>query len=107
MQALDQTADRDVRRERDQHMDMSRGDMALQNIDARLLALFPADGADSFCHLTTQHFMAILGDPDDLEVNRKDRMGTTAILTHAPQSTKKLLKLPPKGVGFAPPNWRQ
>src|SRR5262249_18863760 len=29
------------------------------------------------------------------------------IVTHAPPSTQKLRKQPPKGVDFAPPNWGQ
>jgi hypothetical protein len=51
--------------------------------------------------------MAILGDPDDVEMDRKGGVGAMAIVTHAPQSTQNLLKLPPKGGGFTPPNWRQ
>ena len=69
-------------------MDMIRRDMPLEDIDARLLAFFPDNGADPFGHLTTQHLMAILGDPDDVEVDRKGRMGAMAIVTHAPESTK-------------------
>ena len=52
-------------------------------------------------------FMAVLGDPDDMEGDGKRRMGAMAIVTHVPQSTQNLLKLPPKGGGFAPPNWGQ
>ena len=68
---LDQAADRDVRRDRDHHMDMVRRDVPLQDIDTGLLALFPDEGTDPFCDLTTQHLMAILGDPDDMEVDGK------------------------------------
>ena len=88
-------------------MDMIWRDVPLQDIDAGLLALFTDNGTYSFCNLTAQHFVAILGDPDDMEVDGKRRMGAMAIVTHAPQSTQNLLKLPPKGGGFAPPNWRQ
>ena len=88
-------------------MDMIRGDMALQNIDTGFLTLFPDDGMDSCCHLAAQRPMAILGNPGNMQMNRKDGVGTMAIVTHVPQSTKNLLKLPPKGGGFAPPNWRQ
>jgi hypothetical protein len=38
---LDQVTDRSMRPNRDHHMHMSREDMALQNIDARFLILFP------------------------------------------------------------------
>ena len=104
---LDQATDRDVRGNRDHDMDMVRGEMPLEDIDAGLLAFFPDDGPDPFRDLATQHFMALLGDPDDREMDGKRRMGAMAIITHAPQSTQDLLKLPPKGGGFAPPNWRQ
>src|SRR5262249_29934481 len=104
---LDQATDGDVWRDGDHHMDMICRDMPLQNIDSRFLTLFAHNGAHSFRHFTAQHLMAILGDPDNMQVNRKDGVGPMAIVTHAPQSTKNLLKLPPKGVGFAPPNWRQ
>ena len=88
-------------------MDMARRDVPLEDIAAGLLALFTDNGPDPLGDLTAQHFMAVLGDPDDMEVDGKRRMGAMAIVTHAPQSTQNLLKLPPKGVGFAPPNWRQ
>jgi hypothetical protein len=51
--------------------------------------------------------VAILGDPDDMQMDGKGRMGTMAVVTHATESTANLLKLPPKGGGFTPPNWRQ
>jgi hypothetical protein len=102
---LDQATDRDVRWDGDHHMDMVRRDVPLQDIDAGLLALFPDDGPDPFGHLTAQHLMAILGDPDDVEMDGKGGVGTMAIVTHARESIENLLKLPPKGGGFAPPNW--
>jgi hypothetical protein len=104
---LDQATDRDVRRDRDHDMDMIRGDMPLQDIDTRFLALFTDDGPDPFGHLIAQDLVTVLGDPDDMEVDGKCRMGAMAIVTHTPQSTENRLKLPPKGGGFAPPNWRQ
>ena len=88
-------------------MDMVGCDVPLEDIDAGLLALFTDDGTDPFCDLTAPYLVAICGDPDDMEGEGKGRMGAMAIVTHAPQSTKNLLKLPPKGGGFAPPNWRQ
>jgi hypothetical protein len=39
-----------------------------------------------------------------MEVEGKRCMGAVAIVTHVPQSAQILLKLPPKGRGFAPPN---
>ena len=88
-------------------MDMVWRNVPLENIDMGLLALFTDNGPDPFCHLTAQDLMAIFGDPHDMEVDGKRRMGAMAIVTHVPQSTQNLLKLPPKGGGFDPPNWRQ
>jgi hypothetical protein len=62
---------------------MIRGDVPLENIDAGLLALFTDDGTDPFRNLTAQHFMAVLGNPDDMEMDGKCRMGAMAIVTHA------------------------
>src|SRR5262249_40162031 len=107
LHALDQATDRDVRRDGDHHMPMIRRDMPLQDIDASFLTLFTDESAHPFCHLATQDFVAILGDPDDVQVDREGRRRTTAIVTHAPECIENLLKLPPKGGGFAPPNWRQ
>jgi len=104
---LDQATDGDVRWDGDPHMDLSRGDMPLQDIDARLLTCFVDNGPHPFRHLTTPHFVAILRDPDDMQVERAGRMGARAIGTQAPEASEKLLKLPPQGGGFAPPNWRQ
>ncbi len=99
---LDEATDRDVRWDRDPHMDMVWRDVPVEDIDAGFLALFTDDGTDPFCDLIAQHLVAILGDLDDMEVDGKRRMGAMAIVTHVPQSTQNLLKLPPKGGGFAP-----
>src|SRR5919197_344585 len=88
-------------------MDMIYRDMSLQKIDARLLTRFAGNGADPFCDLATQRLVAILGDPDNMQVHGKDGVGTMTIVTHAPQSTQNLFKLSPKGGGLAPSNWRQ
>jgi hypothetical protein len=77
-------------------MDMLRRAIPLEDIDTGLLALFPDDGTDPFRHFTTSYLMAILGDPDNMKIDGKCRMGALARVTHAPQSTQNLLKLPPK-----------
>ena len=104
---LDEATDGDMRRDGDHDMDMIRRDMPLQDIDARLPTFFPYNRPHPLCDLTAQDLVAIFGDPHDMEVDGKRRMGAMAIVTHAPQSTQNLLKLPPKGGGFDPPNWRQ
>src|SRR2546427_3247051 len=93
--SLDQATDRDVRGDRDHHMDMVWRDVPLEDIDAGLLTLFTDDGTNPFWHYTSLHLLAILGDPDNMEVDGKRRMGAMAIVTHVPQSTQNLLKLPP------------
>ena len=104
---LDEATDGDMRREGDHDMDMSRRDMPLQDSDARLPTFFPYHRPHPLCDLTAQDLGAICGDPHDMEVDGKRRMGAMAIVTHGPQSIQNLLKLPPQGGGFDPPNWRQ
>ena len=104
---LDEPTDGHVRRDGEQHMDRSRRDMPLEDIDTRLLTFFADNGTDPFRHFTTQNLVAIRRDPDDMEMDRERCMGAMAIVTHARESSENLLKLPPKGGGFAPPNWRQ
>ena len=88
-------------------MDMVWCNVSLEDSDAGFLTLFTDNGSDPFGHLTAQHFMAVLSDPDNMEVDGKRRVGAMAIITQVPQSSKNFLKLPPKGGGFAPPNRRQ
>ena len=88
-------------------MDRVRRDVPWEDSDAGLLALFTDNGTDPFCDLTAPYFMAVLGDPDEREVDGERRMRARAIGTPALQSTQNRRKLPPKGGGFAPPNWRQ
>src|SRR6266436_4668313 len=56
------------------------------HVHPRLLTCLTDDGTDPFGHVTPQHFVAIRGDPDDGQVDRKGCVGTMAIVTHAPQS---------------------
>ncbi len=79
----------------------------MEDIDTRLLTCFADTGADPFRHFTTQDLVAILRDPDDMQMDRERGMGAMALVTQARESIENLLKLPPKGGGFAPPNWRQ
>jgi hypothetical protein len=84
-------------------MDVIGSDMPLQNIDTKLAALLPHNRPDPFRDFATQGLVAILGDPDNVQMDRKGGMGAMAIVTHTPESTENLLKLPPKGGGFNPP----
>jgi len=98
---LDQATDGDVGRDRHHDMDMVRRDMALEHVHPGLLACLADDGTDPFGDLAAPHLMAILGDPDDREMDGKGGVGAMAIVTYAPKSTENLLKRPPKGGGFA------
>jgi hypothetical protein len=55
--------------ESDHDMHMVRRDMSLQDIAPRLLTLYAPNDADPFCDLTAQYLMAILSDPDNIEVS--------------------------------------
>jgi hypothetical protein len=87
LHAWDQPTDGDVGWDGEHRMDMIQGDMTLQDIDPRLLTCFTDDRSHPFCHITTPYFVAILGDPDGMEVDGKGRMGAMVIVTPAPQST--------------------
>ena len=81
--------------------------MPWQAIDARLPPCFPSNRPPPLSARTAQDLGAICGAPHDMEVDGTRRLGAMALVTHGPQSTQNLLKLPPKGGGFDPPNWRQ
>jgi hypothetical protein len=107
LQPRAQATDRDVWGDREHHMDMVWRDGPVEDSDAGLLALVTDDGPAPFCDLPAQHRVAIRGAPDEREVDGKRRLAAMASVTQVPQSTQKLLKLPPQGRGFAPPNRRQ
>ena len=56
-----------------------------------------ARGRPRFRYLATQPFVAILGDPDHREMDRKRRLGALARVTHTPKCTENLLKPRSKG----------
>src|SRR5919202_488601 len=66
---LDQATDGDVWRDRHHDMDMVRRDMVLENVHSGLLTFLTDDGTDPFGHVAPQHFVAILGDPDAVQVD--------------------------------------
>jgi hypothetical protein len=107
LQALAQAPAGDVRRDRDQPMAVVRRPGPWQEVAAGLLALCPDDGPPPCGALTAPHLVALLGEPDAREVDRKRCMGARARGTPAPQATQNLLKRPPQGGGGAPPKRRQ
>jgi hypothetical protein len=60
------------------------GNMATQNLHPGFTALFAHDFADPFGNLTAENFATILGDPHNMEMDRKNGVGTMAIITHMP-----------------------
>jgi len=104
---LDQATERDGRWDREHPRDMVWRHGPVEESDAGLRALVPDEGPDPSCDRTAPHLVTILGDLDDREVDGTRCRGAMARVTHGPQSTQKLLKLPPQGGGFAPPNRRQ
>ena len=65
-------------------MHMIRGDMAPQNLYSGFTALFAYDFAYPFSHLTAKHLATILGDSHDMQVDRKNGVGTMTIIAHGP-----------------------
>jgi hypothetical protein len=86
---------------------MLREAMALEDSNTGFLTLLLDKRTPPLSALTTPDLATLFGDPDAMEVDRPWRLGAMAGVTHAPESTKNLLKLPPQGGGFAPPNGRQ
>jgi hypothetical protein len=62
LQARDEAPDRALRWDGDPHMPMIRRARPWEDIAPRLPTCLPDNGTHPFCHLTTQHFMAVLGD---------------------------------------------
>src|ERR671914_2964263 len=87
---LDQTTDRYLGWDRYQPMHMIRQDMPLPDIYARLATLLPHYRAHPFGYLFVQYLMPILRDPDHMQVDREDGVGTMTILTHASKLTKNV-----------------
>lgn len=64
-----------------------------------------AQGPDCRHHAASHHLYATVRSIMEMECTC--RLGAMAGVMHAPESTEKLLKLPPQGEGFNPPNGRQ
>ena len=94
---LDEAPESDMRGDRAPHMDMLRREMPVEDSAPRLLTCCADTSVAPFRHLATQPFVTILGDPDNREMERKRRPGARARVTHVPECTENLLRLPPKG----------
>ena len=89
-------------------MNMIGRNVPLQDVHPLPAAFFAHHIPNPFRYRTPQHFMAVLGDPHHMEMDGKDGMRAMAIIVYeASRSKRGVLKLPPKGGGFALPHWRQ
>ncbi len=63
-------------------MDMIGRKMPLQNIDALPPTFFAHNISNPFRHHPSEDFVTILGDPDDVDMNRKNRVRPVTMFFH-------------------------
>ena len=108
LEVLDQPTDRHLGRDRQQHMHMIRRNVPLQDVHPLPAAFLANHLPNPFRHHTAQHFVAVLRDPYHVQMDGEYGMGAVTIIAHESSRSKRgMLKLPPKGGGFALPHWRQ
>ncbi len=61
----------------------------LQDVHPLPATFFTHHLPNPFRYRTPQHFMAVLGDPHDMEVDGEDRMRAMAIVIHEATRSKK------------------
>jgi hypothetical protein len=107
LQPLDQSADRQLRRDGHKQVDVILGDMPFQNLNRLIPANFPEHFPRPIRYISHQNRLPILGYPHQMQMDDKNTMGTMPIFAHASDFTQEMLKLPAKAGGFDPPKGRQ
>src|SRR5712691_10937509 len=103
--ALDRLHDparREVRRDAQKQMDMSRPDVTLQDLDVERPADLPNQIPNLRPDLSSQHRLAILRDEHEVVVQRIHRMGGSTIFAHGADRISSPLKASPEGEGVHP-----
>ncbi len=81
-QHLEQTADRHLRRDRDEQMHMIFRDVPFHNRDFVVAANFANQFSDSQPDFACQHRLAVLRDPDDVQVNLERGVRAAPVVLH-------------------------
>lgn len=74
LELLDEPTDRDLGWNRQQHVNMIRGNVPLQDVHPLPAAFLAHHIPHPFRHRTPQHFVTVFGDPHDMQVDREDRV---------------------------------
>ena len=109
-QHLEQATDGHLRWNRDEQMHMIFRDVPFDNRDFLVTADFSNQLSQTGADLARHDWLAVLGDPDQMQVNAKNRVCAMPILCHGDElyhAPENLLKSSPKGEGFNPPRWGQ
>ena len=84
-------------------MHMVFRNMALQNLHVFLAADLPYQLTDTCPNLSRKDSLPILRDPHYMQVDREDSVRTVSVFHAAILPTPSMLKPPPEGGGFNPP----
>ena len=90
LQHLEQPTDGQARRHAHEQMDVIAGDMSFHNRDFMRAADFADQLSNSGADLAAHDWLTILRDPDDVQVDAKDRMCAMPIFCHDAQSSTGL-----------------
>ncbi len=82
-QHLDEPADGHLRWHRDEQMHMIFRDVPFHNRYFQVTADFAQQLSESQSDFATHHGLAVLCDPDEVQMDTKDRMRAVAVICHA------------------------
>jgi len=97
---LDQVADRHVRRNRNEQMDMILRDVSPDDLNIHLVANVPDQLPDPTRQLSRHHWLAVLRDPNEMDLEIINAVRGLSVVLHPPKLIK--LKSSPEGEGFSP-----
>lgn len=106
LQALQKSADRNLRRYRHEQVNMVLRHMPLENRNIMMTTDLPDQIPNPCPNFARQHPTPILRNPDQMQMNLVHSVRAMPIVFHAPNLAyrkQKLLKPSPKGEGFNPP----
>ena len=89
LEGLDQPTDRHLGRDRQQHRHMIRRNVPLPDVYPLPAAFLANHLPNPFRHRTAQHFVAVLRDPDHVQMDGEYGMGAVTIIAHESSHSKR------------------
>lgn len=86
-QHLEQPADGHLRRDRNEQVHVILRDVPLHNRDLVVAAYLADQLPEPQPNFTRHHRLAVLGDPDDVQVNLEDRVRAAPVIPHGRESS--------------------